>query len=127
MTGWLIGLHLWSTHFGACYDTTMGCRKYESATTGVYARAPNGGTFGAYTNSYGKPSAYAGWTFETADRRFALLVGGVTGYERAAVLPLIVPSVRFEIAQRTALRIAGAPRFEKNGASVLHVALERAF
>lgn len=127
MTGWIIGLHLWSTHFGACYDIDKHCRRYESATTGIYARAPNGGTFGAFTNSYGNPSAYAGWTFETKDRRFALLVAGVTGYERAAVLPLVVPSVRFEIAQRTALRVAGLPRFEKQGASVVHLALEKDF
>lgn len=129
MTGasWIIGLHLLSLHAPNCYDDRGQCRRYEVATTGLYAKAPSGLTFGGYTNSYGKPSAYAGWTFETRDKRFALLVAGVTGYARAPVVPLVAPSVRFEIGQWTALRVAGMPRFEKGGASVLHLAIERTF
>jgi hypothetical protein len=127
MNAWIVGLHLWSSHFGACYDLIGECKPYESATVGIYAKAPGGFTFGAYRNSYGKPSAYAGWTFETKDRRFALVVAGITGYDRATVVPAVVPSVRFYLGGHTALRIAGLPRFEKGGASVLHFALERSF
>lgn len=126
-TAWIIGLHLWSTHFGACYETPIGCQQYESATTGVYWRAPSGLTIGGYSNSYGKDSFYAGWTFETADRRFALLVAGVTGYRRAAVVPAIVPSVRVDLRGGVALRLSAIPRVEKKGANVLHLAVERRF
>lgn len=125
---WIVGLHLLSLHSPNCHHDNRGqCVRYEKATTGIYAMAPSGLTFGGYTNSYGSSSAYAGWTFETKSRRFALLVAGVTGYRRAAVLPLIAPSVRFEMTSRTAMRIAGMPRFEKGGASVLHLAIEHRF
>ena len=122
---WIIGLHLWSSHFGACYESPAGCRPYESATTGIYLRAPSGLTIGAYRNSYGGDSAYAGWTFETSDGRFALMVGAVTGYHRAPVLPVVVPSMRIELGQQTALRASFIPKVEKKGANVLHLAIER--
>ena len=125
LSAWVIGLHLLAAHDPGCYQQHGRCEPYKAATPGLYARAPSGLTFGAYRNSYGRGSAYAGWTFETADRRFALTVGGATGYPRATVIPLAVPSVRFGVACGWALRIAGAPRFEKGGAAVLHLAVER--
>lgn len=124
-SGWIIGLHLWSTHFGACYETPLGCRQYESETTGIYWIAPSGLTLGGYTNSYGKESFYAGWTFETEDKRFALLVAGVHGYPRMTILPAVVPSVRFPMTDKTSLRISGVPKVERGGAALIHIALER--
>ncbi len=70
---WTIGLHLLTAH---------AVPGYEAVTPGAYARHESGFTLGAYRNSIGRASAYAGWTFETEDRRFALTVGAVTGYER---------------------------------------------
>lgn len=123
--GWIIGLHLWSTHFGACYEQALVCKPYAAATQGIYWRAPSGLTVGGFRNSYGGDSAYAGWTFETQDGRFALMVGGVTGYRRAAVLPIVAPSVRFELGAGVALRVAGLPKAGHSAAPVLHLALER--
>jgi hypothetical protein len=122
--GWVVGLHLWSTHFGACYPMPDGCRQYETATRGIYWRAPGGFTVGGYRNSYGKDSTYAGWTFETADKRFALTVAGVTGYRRAAILPMLAPSIRFVVFDSWAIRASGAPKLG-GSANVLHLAIER--
>lgn len=71
MSTWLLGIHLLTAH------TAPG---YETATPGIYARHESGFTVGAYRNSIGRPSAYAGWTFEQG--RYALTVGAVTGYQR---------------------------------------------
>jgi hypothetical protein len=123
-TGWIVGLHLISLHAPNCYEVERVCRRYESGTPGVYFKAPRGLTVGGYSNSYGKPSAYAGWTFETDDRRFALTVAGATGYPRGAVVPLVAPSIRMNLSERLALRLAGSPRIGKSGAGVVHLALE---
>ena len=123
-TSWLIGLHALTWHAPACYDDHGRCIAYRKATTGIYARAPSGLTFGGYTNSYGRSSAYAGWTWETADKRFALTAGAVTGYERAALLPLLAPSVRIGLSGSTALRIAAIPRHGQQGAAILHLSIE---
>lgn len=73
MTAWVIGVHLLTAHAAS---------GYEAVTPGIYARHESGFTVGAYRNSIGRESVYAGWTWETPDRRFALTAGGVTGYER---------------------------------------------
>jgi hypothetical protein len=128
IAAWTLGAHLLSFHAPGAYTSDAGRRvAYERITPGLYLRAPSGLTFGAYRNSYGDGSAYAGWTFETESKRFALTVAGVTGYERARVLPLLIPSVRFGLTDDLALRIAGAPRIEKGGAALLHVAVEASF
>jgi hypothetical protein len=130
IAAWTLGAHLLSFHAPGAYTSDAGRRvAYERVTPGLYLRAPSGLTFGAYRNSYGDGSAYAGWTFETEDKRFALTVAGVAGYKRAAVLPMVIPSVRFSLTDddKMALRIAGAPRIEKGGAALLHVAVEAPF
>lgn len=127
LADWIIGLHLLSLHHPATYVDDGVVRRYERETHGVYARAPNCLTLGAYRNSYGDPALYVGCTLQSKSKTFALLLGGVVGYERAAVLPLVIPSVRIALGRDIALRIAGAPRFEKGGASVLHIAAERSF
>lgn len=71
LDAWTIGLHLLTAH---------AVPGYEAVTPGVYARHESGLTFGAYRNSIGRRSAYAGWTFESG--RFALTVGAVSGYGR---------------------------------------------
>jgi hypothetical protein len=114
-----IGLHIATAHFGA---------DLKAATPGVYIRTEAGFTAGAYRNSYSRTSAYAGWTWQTEDKRFALTAGAVTGYPAAKVMPLIVPSVRFEVAHGIAARIAFIPKPAKHGrAAGLHLALEREF
>lgn len=122
--GWIVGLHLLSQHAPNCYLEQGHCAPYNNSNPGIYFRAPSGLTVGGYTNSYRLPSAYAGWTFETQDRRFALTVAGVTGYPQAAVRPLVVPSVRLGLSERLSLRLAGAPRVDRDTAAVVHLSLE---
>ena len=134
--GAVIGAHLVSLHSNPSYITvvdvhgnTLQTRQYETVTPGAYVRLANGATFGAFRNSYGRGSAYAGYTFETADGRFALTVGGVTGYYGAAVQPLVIPSVQFGLdalgAPGWKARIALAPKPPRRASSAaLHLAVE---
>lgn len=115
------GAHLATAHFGSVPH-----RKLESWTPGIYVRTDAGLTLGAYRNSHGDPSAYAAWTWQTDNRRYALTAGGVTGYTGAAVTPLLVGSARMPITHRTSLRIALLPK-PRNGAGGLHLAIEHDF
>lgn len=87
----VLGLHLLTAHAAPGYET---------ATPGVYAMAPSGLTVGAYRNSYGRPTAYAGWTW--SEGRYHVTLIGATGYRRAPVVPLLaggikVGQVRFSV------------------------------
>lgn len=81
---WVIGLHLLSMH---AQPTDGWETEYRTSTPGVYVKAPVGVlggdvTAGIFRNSIGRTSVYLGQTWTTADGRWSLLVGGVTGYER---------------------------------------------
>ena len=105
----LIGLHLLSLHAQPGMET---------ATPGLYARhAPTGATLGLLRNSEGRASAYAGLTLQRGP--LAVTLGAVTGYQRASVLPLVVPSVRFD----GGLRLSVIPN--PWGPAALHISLER--
>lgn len=109
-----VGLHLGSVHVPK--------RDYNNANPGAYVRFDNGFTLGGYYNSERRPSFYAGYThsFDPVD----VTVGAITGYERAAVTPLVVPSVRLFEIDRLAVRLAFVPKTEKNGSHVLHAMIE---
>lgn len=115
----IVGLHLATAHAGGV--------GLESVTPGVYARMPNGITAGAYRNSHGLGSAYLGMTWSTADGRWSITAGGVTGYPRAKVSPLLVPSMRLPINGTSwAARLAYLPKPHSDGAQGVHLSLERA-
>ena len=117
-SAWILGLHLFTWH------SEPG---FESATVGVYARSPDGITVGAYRNSEGGRSAYAGLTMETPGRQFALTVGAVTGYRAAPVIPLIVPSMRFS-SDNLSLRVAVIPRIPRfTPATAVSFSIEKSF
>lgn len=125
LTPALIGLHLATAHFGAPADAHL-----QSQTPGIYLRTAAGLTLGHYRNSHGLPSTYAGWTWSTADGRWAITAGAVTGYPRARVSPLLVPSARLPLGEGRrdwALRIAYLPKPHSDGAQGLHLSLEHAF
>lgn len=143
--GAVIGVHLLSLHSNPTYVTEadffgrpLQAERFETVTPGVSLRLANGATFGAYRNSYGRGSAYAGWTFETADQRWALTVGAVTGYPGRPVAPLVVPSLRLGLdavgAPGWSARIALIPKppthghgiTRTEGTAALHIALEKA-
>lgn len=117
------GLHLATAHFGNAGGATL-----HSATPGIYLRTDAGLTLGAFRNSYARPSAYAAWTWETDDHRFALTAGAITGYQAARVMPLVAPSARIALGQGFAARVVFFPKPIKHGhAAGLHLAIERSF
>ena len=121
-----IGVHIGSVHFPA--------KDYNNFNPGVYVYH-NGWTAGTYYNSERHQSFYAGYTFEYAPSfasgmvRLGATVGAITGYERAKLLPMVVPSVSVSIpgGLGSAVRIAVIPPLERNGSAVLHLALEARF
>lgn len=111
-----LGVHVGSVHFSP---------GYENANVGAYLKAPNGLTVGVVRNSYGRTSTYLAKTWETADRRFALTAGAITGYPAADVAPLLVPSVRFDVAPGWSARISYLPKPPKYGSSdAVHLSVE---
>lgn len=119
----VIGLHLATAHFGQPANTQL-----QSATPGVYLRSAAGLTVGAYRNSHDKGSVYAAWTLSTDDGRWSITAGAVTGYPRARVAPLVVPSLRLPLGDNSgwAIRFAYLPKPHSDGAHGLHLSLERA-
>lgn len=115
-----LGLHLASVH------STPGWCDFNP---GLYLRTDAGLTLGAYRNSECRASVYAGWTWEARRGRWAAAVtaGAVTGYTSRPVLPLLVPSLAVDVADKTALRLTYIPKTEKAGAHALHLSVERRF
>ena len=105
-----LGLHIGSQHYPA--------RAYNNANPGAYYIHDNGATVGTYYNSERRQSVYAGWTWDSGQWR--LQVGAITGYERSAVLPMVVPSV----ALGYGFRVVVLPKVERGGSSVVHLMLE---
>jgi hypothetical protein len=137
--GLIVGMHLVSVHshasYPVCNQGVIEQRRFEAVNPGLYMRLPSGLTAGLYRNSFGVASAYAGWTFETADGRWALTVGGITGYGRTPgqVAPLIVPSVRLGLDELGApgwsarLSFAAKNPRDSSTAAALHLSVERQF
>ena len=105
-----LGLHIGSQHFPA--------QDYNNANPGAYYIHDNGATVGTYYNSERRQSVYAGLTLDSGPWR--LQVGAITGYERAKVLPVVMPSV----ALGHGFRLTVLPKVERNGSSVLHLMWE---
>ena len=105
-----LGLHIGSQHFPA--------QQYNNFNPGAYYIHDNGATVGTYYNSERRQSVYAGWTWDSGPWR--LQVGAITGYERSAVLPMVVPSV----ALGYGFRLTVLPKVDRNGSSVAHLMWE---
>ena len=119
-TSIVIGAHLHTAHFG------QGHERMNDNNPGLYVMADNL-TAGIYYNSERATSVYAGYTWATADGRFALTVGGVTGYRQARVMPLVVPSYRHGLVDGYAARVSFLPRPPKGGVGGVHLSVEREF
>lgn len=142
-----VGLHLVSHHFPS--ESYL-----HDVNPGVYVRFDNGATLGAYRNSFGRASAYAGWTLEHGP--FALTLGAVSGYQvkrtvgpttcaqvgtgvscaptwtdegnsRGAIGPLLAPSVALPAVLGITPRVTVLPKFTAKGHTVAHLSIERAF
>lgn len=115
-----IGLHISTAHFGG--------HGLHASTPGIYFVSDDGITLGAYRNSQGGRSAYAGLTLHTADDRFAITLGAVTGYTAQRVMPLLVPSARIPITHCVSARLSFIPKPLKSGSAAgLHLSIERSF
>lgn len=89
---------------------------YNNVNPGVGLRwadaQGDGPVAGVYHNSERNTSVYAGyaWSWHVAGPVSAeLTVGGVGGYKRAAVAPMLLPSVTYAITPKVAVRLSGAP------------------
>lgn len=132
----VIGAHLHTFHFGR--EDTHPALPLRDSTPGLYVRTEHGWTAGIVPrNSYGFASVYLAQTIETADGRFALTLGAITGYQirkvyrddvcrpgyvstpsdpcwtkhgktNAVLRPLIAPSIAFPEARPYLL--GGTPR-----------------
>lgn len=117
-----VGLHLGSWH------ETPG---YNNTNPGVYVYH-NGWTAGTYYNSERHQSYYAGYTFEhplfDGGVRLGATAGAITGYERAKVLPMVVPSVAVSIPAGlgSAARLSFIPPIG-GMPTVLHLSVEFRF
>lgn len=125
--GFVIGLHMVSLHSEPTYPCDVqvdGRCNFNNTNPGLYVVAPSGLTLGAYINSYRQWSSYAGWTWHTADNRFALTVGGVTGYRFATVMPVVIPSVRFDLNEQWGARLSVIPKAGDGLVQAVHLSLE---
>lgn len=116
-----VGLHLGS------YHSTPG---YNNTNPGVYV-FHNGWTAGTYYNSERNQSYYAGYTWEYplgSMVRVGATAGVITGYKRADVLPMVVPSVAVSIPGGfgTAARLSFIPPVG-GMPTVLHLSVEFRF
>ena len=84
LIGATIGFHLGSIHFPN--------KDFNNINPGIYLKTENNYVAGGYYNSIRKPSFYVGKNFEY--KNFSIIVGGVTGYDRAIITPLVLPSVK---------------------------------
>ena len=105
-----LGFHIGSQHFPA--------KQYNNFNPGAYYIHSGGATIGTYYNSERRQSVYAGWTWDYGPWR--LQAGAITGYRRAAVLPLIAPSVSLGYG----FRLTVLPKIERGGSSVVHLMWE---
>ena len=105
-----LGFHIGSQHFPA--------KQYNNFNPGAYYIHSSGATIGTYYNSERRQSVYAGWTWDYGPWR--LQAGAITGYRRAAVLPLIAPSVSLGYGSRLTV----LPKVERRGSAVVHLTWE---
>ena len=149
MSGLILGLHLLSLHVPHNADL-------REVNPGVYARM-DGFTAGAYANSIGRLSVYAGYTVETPDQRFALTVGAVSGYRRLESqvdcnalgvssirarwpycytesgssqrtwAPLLAPSIRAFELDGIVGRVTWLPKLGHGTVNTLHFSLEKTY
>jgi hypothetical protein len=117
--GLTIGAHLGSWHSQPGFN---------NANPGLFVRAKSGLTAGVYRNSIRRTSTYVGYTASwaiTPRVDASVTVGAITGYTVAPVMPMVVPSLRVGLTEQLSARVIYIPRVhEKQGADVLHLALE---
>jgi hypothetical protein len=118
-----LGLHLGSRHSN--YD-----QPWNDVNPGLYARFDNGVIVGTLRNSERAQSYYAGWSRDwplTTRLDAGITLGLITGYKRADVLPLVVPSIRLGFTENVGLRTSLLVNPDKRGAHAVHLSVEWKF
>jgi hypothetical protein len=118
-----LGLHLGSRHSN--YD-----QPWNDVNPGLYARFDNGVIVGTLRNSERTQSYYAGWSRDwplTTHIDAGITLGLITGYKRADVLPLVVPSIRLGFTENVGLRTSLLVNPDKRGAHAVHLSVEWKF
>lgn len=121
-----MGVHVGSQHFPASSWNNVNPGIYFRGTINNAGWASGDYVVGSYYNSERKGSAYVGYVYPVSDH-FDMVVGAITGYKAAPVLPMVVPSVHFLLVSDVELRIHYLPKIDKGGAHVVHLSLERRF
>lgn len=121
-----LGLHVGSQHF-------PNRPRLANANPGLYYKADNGVTVGAFRNSLSRSSVYLAYTANVWGP-LDLTVGAISGYRlrngygfnNAHLAPLIAPSVRLPRLGGVTPRLTFIPPM-KNVTAVVHLSLEREF
>ena len=119
------GVHMFSVHSERMDDTAG--RPWNNANPGLYLRWDRW-TAGTYYNSIRKQSVYAGYAYplhENVDIVFGAVTGyNGPGYSSSPVMPMVIPSVHFKVAQNVSARINIALGVKRGSASAINFALE---
>ena len=99
-------------------------RKPNGNNPGLYVRdARTGFGGGFYRNSEERWSAHADWTYEPHPN-VGLTFGVATGYERATLLPVFVPSVKVRIPQTKVDARLSYIHGGREGSDAFHLSIE---
>jgi hypothetical protein len=105
-----IGIHLGTYHFERDHH-------YNEFNPGAYA-ACDGYVVGVYQNSVRKTSTYVGYQFSNVLGPINIVTGVVTGYKLAPVVPMIIPTVKWDN-----IRVSFIPPI-KNVSGGIHLSME---
>jgi hypothetical protein len=102
---------------------------YDGNNFGLAYRWANGAVTGAFHNSYGRTSAYAGWLWSPAEQqRWSIFLGAATGYgdttESMPIAPIVAPSFSTPLTDASRLRLSWFADPRKGAAQVLHLSFE---
>ncbi len=104
-------------HIGSWHDRGG----LNNVNPGIYYKTDGNFVVGTYRNSFKVQSSYLGYVIDEGP--FALIVGGVTGYDNALISPLVVPSVSYR-----GVRVSVAPKFQGvNEITCVHLSYEFKF
>lgn len=122
-----LGVHALTWHERAVADDAQGRPvRLRSVTPGMYYRTDAGWAAGAFSNSYGDPSAWAGAVGEAeiTPRLSVAVTGGlVLGYKRQPVQVLFSPSARLLLRDGYGVRLNWLPRADRAGVNAIHLCL----
>jgi len=121
-----VGLHVGSAHFAPEPNS----EKLNGVNPGIYVKFTNDVVLGTFRNSHNRQSTYLAYEFKLGNNptlQPSVLLGGITGYSAAPVLPLVSPSVLWQVSPHTGVRLSYIPKVRIMRAHVVHLSLEYTF